>query len=469
MSTQACNQAQLADSTFVWHPFTKLKVPESTQPATRILQRGEGSRLWDVEGRVYYDGNSSIWTCLHGHGHPALIEAVTKQISKLDHVSALGLGNEQAAQLAAELCAAMSPVFSDGRVMFCSDGSSAVEAALKMLHLARRLRGEPQRQLFLRFGGAYHGDTIGAMSVSHSTGFHHPFCDLMFQSMTVPTPACYRCPHNKAQPERGVDARQSRRCEWECLAELEAVVDSAPGGTVNALWAESLVQGAAGFVMQPQGYLRQASELLQQREVWLACDEILTGSGRCGPVSPSVAQGARPQVVALGKSLSGGVLPLAATVVSREIAQLYEQPQATVFYHGHSYSGNPPACAAALASLQLLSGEHNQARQQALYAALEESGKLFWQHPNVGDVRQEGGILAVEIVQDFINRNPFPPQLHIGTRVCEAAVARGLLTRPVGDVLVLMPPLCTTADEVKDMAQILFDSLCEVLPSRSTV
>lgn len=453
---------QEADQRHVWHPFTKLHPPGCGEPA-RIIVRGEGTRLWDESGRCYFDGNSSIWTCLHGHADPVLQEAVTNQLAQLDHVSALGLANDQAALLAAELCEAMSSRFHDGRVMFSSDGSSAVEAALKILHLARRLRGEPARRIFISFGGAYHGDTTGAMSVSQSGKFHDPFRDLMFSSISIPPPACYRCPHNRAAPERGVDARLGRKCHWECLDDLKNVLQAVGSEFINALWAESPVQGAAGFQMHPPGYLTKASEILEEQGVWLACDEILTGSGRCGPFSPSVEHGARPQVVTLGKSLSGGALPLAATMVSREIAEIFEQSHSPVFYHGHSYSGHPPACAAARASLRLLREQHGPDHRKKFSAILCEAGQIFWSHPNVGDVRCEGGILAIELVADFATREPFPTGLRVGAKVCNVAAELGLLTRPVGDVLVLMPPLCATEDEITRMSLSLYEAVSRVL------
>jgi adenosylmethionine-8-amino-7-oxononanoate aminotransferase len=451
-------ELQKIDRVHVWHPFTKLanplQPPSGSGDPLIVITRASGAILCDENGKEYLDGNASIWTCLHGHGDERLTSAVCHQLQKLDHCSALGLANDQAALLAAELVEALN--LPEGtRVFFSSDGSSAIEAGLKILHQARQLRGEGHKKKFLNFCGSYHGDTVGAMSLSHSPLFHRPFAEMMFDALHVPAPACYRCPHNRALPEKGADARLTRKCHWECVRDLERVITSNEPRNINAAVIEPRVQGAAGFLMHPRGYQQKIRPLLEEHDIWLMTDEILTGMGRCGPLLTGVDDGAHPQIVALGKSLSGGVLPLAATLIAPEVAGPFSAPDAPIFYHGHSYSGNPPACAAARASLQMLRGKHNTAHRKKFASILAEASKIFWQHDNVGDVRHEGGIVAIELVEDFASRKPFPAYKRVGAAVCAKAAELGLLTRPVGDCLVLMPPLCATEEQIEKMCQLL--------------
>jgi len=457
--------AAALDRAHVWHPFTQMK--EWADPCSEVLviSEGKGALLRDEQGREFIDGNASIWTNIHGHRHPAIDAALTTQLGRIAHSSFLGATHDAAARFASELVDAVHRPGADYRVFFSDDGSTAVEAGLKMIVQARSQRGESARTRFVSVAGAYHGDTVGAMSVGQSPLFHRPFRSWLHPVREVPSPACYRCPHNRAVPERGVEARVGRQCGWECIGALQTAFDEMPE-SVAAFVMEPRVQGAAGMTMHPEGYLARAARLCSERGIWLMLDEVMTGFGRTGEMFAFQREGVTPDVLALGKGITGGYLPLAATVASAPIHEAFlgEYAEFKTFFHGHSYSGNPLGCAAARASLEVFAAESTLERNQARSTWLRRAAATFWEHPHVGDVRVEGMVCAIELVDDFATRRPFPASERIGVRVCMAARKHGLLTRPVGDVLVLMPPYCITEEQVDHMQRALWRALLEVLP-----
>jgi adenosylmethionine-8-amino-7-oxononanoate aminotransferase len=454
------------DRAHVWHPFTQMRDWNAPGHEPIVIVAGQGAVLTAGDGREYLDGNSSIWTNLHGHRRREIDEALRAQLDRIAHSSFLGLTNDVAPRLARELLAAAG--LPTHRVFFSDDGSTAVEAALKMVFQARMQCGETKRTVFLSLGHGYHGDTVGAMSAGHSALFHRAYRPLLFETREVMSPACYRCPHNRAEPVRGTEARLSRQCHWECLDELAAGLDAA-GDTASAFVIEPRVQGAAGMTMHPVGYLEKAAALCRDRGVWLVLDEVMTGFGRTGAMFAFQAEAVVPDLVALAKGLTGGYLPLAATLAGPQIfdAFLGDYSELKTFFHGHSYTGNALGCAAALASLGIFEADRTLQKNIALQKTLAGHLAAFWSHPHVGDVRQEGLIAAIEIVRDFRSRERFPVTERIGHRVCEAARRHGLLTRPVGDVLVLMPPYCSTEAQLGRMAEALWLGLNEVLPPAS--
>lgn len=450
------------DRAHVWHPFTQMRDWNDPAHAPVVIVEGHGAVLKDDQGREYLDGNSSIWTNLHGHRRTEIDEAIRAQLDRIAHSSFLGLTNDVAPRLARELVeAAGLPAH---KVFFSDDGSTAMEAALKMVYQARVQRGEKARATFVSFASGYHGDTIGAMSAGHSAIFHAAYQPLLFETREVMSPACYRCPFNRAEPVRGTDARLARKCGWECAGKLTETLDEL-GSSATALVMEPRVQGAAGMKMHPAGYLEQAAAACRERGVWLVLDEVMTGFGRTGPMFAYEQEKVTPDLVALAKGLTGGYLPLAATLASPEIFEAFlgDYSELKTFFHGHSYTGNALGCAAALASLKIFETDHTLERNAALAEKLRALSAKFWEHPNVGDVRQEGLILAVELVRDFATREPFPFAERIGHRVCEAARAHGLLTRPIGDVLVLMPPYCATDEQLAAMVEALWRGVGEIL------
>ena len=453
------------DRRHVWHPFTQMREWNAAEPL--VIVDAEGAVLRDENGREYIDGNSSIWTNIHGHRRPEIDAAICEQLGRVAHTSFLGLTNDVAPRFARELLRAVTGSDEpDGmRVFFSDDGSTAMEAGLKMIHQARQQRGEKERQMFISLGAGYHGDTVGAMSLGHSALFHGTYRALMFASREVMSPACYRCPFNRAAPERGSDARLSRKCEWECVGEAAKALDDL-GDTASAFIMEPRVQGAAGMTMHPHGYLARVAELCRERGVWLMLDEVMTGFGRTGAMFASQHEGVTPDVMALGKGIAGGYLPLAATIASAEIFAAFDGDHSEwrTFFHGHSYSGNQLGCAAAIASLRLLETVHPMELVRARGERLRELAQKFWGHPNVGDVRCEGMICAIELVEDFATRRRFPMEKRTGFRATEAARKHGLLTRCIGDVLVLMPPYCATDEQLAQAVEGLWDGLCEASP-----
>jgi adenosylmethionine-8-amino-7-oxononanoate aminotransferase len=454
------------DRRFVWHPFTQMR--EWNAGESLVIVEAEGALLRDAEGKVYLDGNSSIWTNLHGHRRREIDDAIRDQLGRIAHSSFLGLTNDVAPRFAFELLRAFTgrDEPEGWRVFFSDDGSTAMEAGLKMIHQARQQRGEKERQVFLSLSAGYHGDTVGAMSLGHSALFHGTYRPLMFESREVMSPACYRCPFNRAAPERGMDARVTRKCAWECVDEVAKALDAA-GGAASAFVMEPRVQGAGSMAMHPHGYLAQVAELCRSRGVWLMLDEVMTGFGRTGAMFAFQHEGVKPDVVALGKGIAGGYLPLAATVASEEIFAAFdgEYAEFRTFFHGHSYSGNQLGSAAALASLRLFESVHTIEHIRARAGVMKELTQRFWGHPNVGDVRCDGMICAIELVEDFTTRRRFPVERRIGFWVSEVARRHGLLTRCIGDVLVLMPPYCVSEEQLAQAVEALWRGLSDVLPA----
>ena len=459
------NSADL-DRAHVWHPFTQMRDWNASGHEPIVIVEGYGAILKAEDGREYLDGNSSIWTNLHGHRRTEIDAAIRKQLDRIAHSSFLGQSNDVAARLAAELVRAAG--LATHKVFYSDDGSTAMEAALKMIFQARVQRGETHRTTFVSLSGGYHGDTVGAMSAGHSATFHRAYQPLLFPTREVMSPACYRCPYNRAEPVRGTEGRLSRECSWECIDELKATLDDL-GETASAFVLEPRVQGAAGMLMHPHGYLSKAAEACRERGVWLLLDEVMTGFGRAGTMFAYQKEEVVPDVLAVAKGLTGGYLPLAATLASEELyaAFLGDYSELKTFFHGHSYTGNALGCAAALASLKIFEDDETLRENLILQEKLALESARFWEHPKVGDVRQEGLICAIEIVDDFTTRRPFPWTERLGHRVCEAARRHGLLTRPIGDVLVLMPPYCTSEDELAKMVEALWLGLNEVLPPQA--
>jgi adenosylmethionine-8-amino-7-oxononanoate aminotransferase len=454
------------DRAHVWHPFTPHTTWFNPSFDPVVITSGQGSWLTDSNGKRYLDGNSSIWTNLHGHCHPHINAAIKEQLDQIAHSSFLGLTNACAPRLAARLVAAARSPSSQGphlnRCFFSDDGSTAIEAALKIATQYFQQNGAPERTEFLSLGSAYHGDTIGAMSLSKSPQFHRPFNHLLFPGQTLPPPACYRCPFNRAQPVRGSDARLTRQCQWECLHPVQEAVTRA-GPRLAGMIVEPLVQGAAGFLMHPRGYLEKAAALVQEQGGLFIVDEVMTGFFRTGRWFAHHHEPVQPDLVALAKGLTAGYLPMAATLCSEKLFQGFSGGVDRTFFHGHSYTGNQLGCRAALANLDLLEAPDFLTQWTAIHESLQTVAQTFWTLPEVGDVRQEGTILAIELVRDFKSRTPFDPAARLGARICEQARHHGLLTRPVGDVLLLMPPYSTTPEEVTQMGKALLQATRETL------
>jgi adenosylmethionine---8-amino-7-oxononanoate aminotransferase len=477
------NKLARLDHRYIWHPFTQMRDWLRREPI--VIASGKGAVLRDVKGREYLDANSSIWTNLHGHNHPKINAAIQRQLRRIAHSSALGLANEPASLLAERLVALANPLAAGrsdlgasrlGKVFFSDDGSTALEVALKLSYeFTRRARGPKTRPRFLSLQGAYHGDTVGAVSLGHIDLFHKAFGGLLFKSDAVMAPYCYRCPFNRAKAERA-DARTCRKCNWECIGEIERAFtrQKKRGNPYAAFIFEPLIQGAAGMIPQPEGWLRRATDIARSHGALLIADEVMTGFGRTGTRStlnskPSLFacqnEGLRPDFLCLAKGLTGGYLLMAATLTTRKVfdAFLGEYEEFKTFFHGHSYTGNQLGASAAMASIDILQSPRSILARARLERALRDELRSLWSLPHVGDVRQVGLVAGVELVRNWRTRQPFSLRERAGLRVCEAMARRGVLTRPVGNVVVLMPPFCTTPAQARRMVSALSDAVAATL------
>lgn len=446
------NTAQLQewDRTHVWHPFTPMR--EYCREQTPVIAAGDGFYLMDTDGRRYLDGVSSLWCNVHGHRVPEIDSAIRNQLDQIAHSTLLGLANVPATLLARELVrrapAGLNHVF------FSDNGSTAVEAALKMaiqFHRQRSGAGKAvPRDLFVSLGGAYHGDTIGAVSVGGIDLFHGIYGNLLFQTVKVPSPVAYRVP-------AGYDKASYLA---HCDAELERVLTEYQS-RIAAFVIEPLVQGAAGMLVHPAGYLRRVRELTGHYHIPLIADEVAVGFGRTGTLFACEQEQVRPDLLCLSKGLTGGYLPLAATLATDEIydAFLGEPAECRTFYHGHTYTGNPLAAAAALASLELFDRNSVLANAQANAALLRQRLAEMAHLPHVGEVRQKGIMAGIELVLDPGTREPFPPAARIGHRVTLAARERGAIIRPLGDVIVLMPAPAMPPELLDELCRITQESI----------
>lgn len=467
------------DHAHVWHPFTQMRDWLTREPI--VITSGKGAVLRDVHGKEYLDANSSIWTNLHGHQHPKINAAIARQLKKIAHSSALGFANEPASLLAAELVrsaehrsARMSPTARGamlraphlGKVFFSDDGSTALEVALKLAYeFTRRTRGSKTKPRFLSLDGAYHGDTIGAVSLGHIDLFHKAYGGMLFQTDKVMSPYCYRCPFNKAKPERA-DAREYRKCHWECVSKVEQKISAQKkrGNPYAAFVFEPLMQGAAGMIPQPNGWLKRVTDIARAHGSLLIADEVMTGFGRTGATFACLREKVQPDFLCVAKGLTGGYLPMAATLTTQKVfdAFLGEYHEFKTFFHGHSFTGNQLGASAALASLEILQSKQSNAARAKLENAFATELETLWPQPNVGDVRCVGLVAGVELVKDWRTRKPFDLRERAGIRVCEAMAKHGVLTRPIGNVIVLMPPYCTTPSQARKMVHALREAITEV-------
>jgi len=464
------NKLAQLDRKFVWHPFTQMRDWLKREPI--VIASAKGAMLRDVCGREYLDANSSIWTNLHGHNHPKINTAISQQLKKIAHSSALGFANEPASLLAERLVNAANPKSHVAnrkleKVFFSDDGSTAMEVALKLAYeFTRRTRDKKSPPKFLSIDGAYHGDTVGAVSAGHIDLFHKAYSGLLFKTDKVMSPYCYRCPFNRAKPERA-DAREYRKCNWECVGLVEKKISAQKkrGNSYAAFAFEPLMQGAAGMIPQPRGWLKKVADIAHSHGALLIADEVMTGFGRTGKTFACQLENVKPDFMCLAKGLTGGYLPMAATLTTQKIfdAFLGEYEEFKTFFHGHSFTGNQLGAAASLASFEILQSEKSIRAREQLEKYLCEELKPLWQLQSVGDVRQVGLIAGIELVKNWRTREPFELRERAGIRVCDAMAKRGVLTRPIGNVIVLMPPYCMTREQARKMVLAVHDSVQEVL------
>jgi adenosylmethionine-8-amino-7-oxononanoate aminotransferase len=395
------------DKLHCWHPFTQHAEWCSPDHDPLVLAGGRGALLYDEEGREYIDGNSSIWTNIHGHGHPRLDAALKAQIDRIAHTSFLGFTNPPAAQLAAELCG-LFPSGTLTRCFFSDDGSTAIEVALKMAVQFWQLSGQPEKRRFVAFREAYHGDTMGASSLGGIPLFHGRFAQWQF-------PAVF------------IDSIDS-------LASIDP-------SEVAAVIIEPLIQGAAGMKLWPSGMLARLREWCGEHDVLLILDEVMTGFGRTGKMFACEHEEIVPDFIALAKGLTGGYLPLAATLTTERVFSAFLGGVERTLFYGHSYTGNQLGCAVALENLAIFREEQTLRSLEHKIALMSSLLDELRSHPRIGEVRQCGFIAGIDL-------NGFPPEARTGARVCLLARKHGLLTRPIRDTIVLMPPYCISEAEL---------------------
>lgn len=458
MTTQNPTPAELEqmDKQFIWHPFTQMSNWMDEEPL--IIAAGQGSYLDDIHGHRYLDGVSSLWVTVHGHRQADIDRAIIDQLSLIAHSTFLGLSNVPAIKLAKELIE-ISPENLQ-KVFYSDNGSTAMEISLKM-SLQFWLQSEGQhtsKTQFMSFRNGYHGDTIGSISAGGIDLFHKIYKPLLFDGIKVNSPYCYRCHMDKEYPA----------CRMVCLAEVEEAMDS-HHKQVAAIVMEPLVQGAGGMITFPPGYVRRISELASKYEILLIADEVATGFGRTGSLFACQREGVEPDFMAVAKGITGGYLPLAATLTTQRIfdAFLGEYEQQKTFFHGHTYTANPLACAAALANLEVFRNENTMEKLQHKISFLYQRLQSFRGLSHVGDIRQMGFMVGIELVADRDSKERYPLTSRIGSRVVQEARRNGIIIRPLGDVIVLMPPLSINLDELDVLLETTYQSIKKITENRN--
>ncbi|MCC7083694.1 MAG: adenosylmethionine--8-amino-7-oxononanoate transaminase [Pirellulales bacterium] len=445
------------DREIVWHAFTQM-----AEYKPLVIEHAHGCTLVDIDGREYLDGTASLWCNLHGHRHPRLDAALREQLDRVAHVTNLGMSNPTTIVLAKRLVELAPPGLN--HVFYSDDGATAVEVALKMALQFWRQRPDPrpEKSVYIALGNAYHGDTLGSVSVGGVERFHAMFAPLLFEVIRLPAPDCYRYPPeiDRYAIERlaGINSLEMDDLAVELdeeaplayhLGLLQHVLKK-NHHRVAAMVVEPLVQCAAGMVTHPLGYLHGVRQLCTKYDVLLIADEVAVGFGRTGMMFACEHEKVTPDFLCLAKGITGGYMPLAATLTTDEIwnAFLGTYAESKAFFHGHTYGGNPLGAAVALANLDIFAEEKTLEQMQPKIARLTEHLRRMAQHPHVGDVRQRGLIAGIELVQDKATKLSYPWEQRRGWQVCEAALAEGVLIRPLGNVVVICPPLAIALDEL---------------------
>ena len=435
------------DKRYLWHPFTQMQ--DWLTEDVVIIERGEGCYLIDAVGNRYIDGTASMWTNVHGHNHPELNTALKAQLDKIAHTTLLGYSNVPAIQLAQKLVE-ITPAGLN-KVFYSDNGSTAVEIALKMAYQYWQHKGEPQRKLFIHFDNAYHGDTIGAMSVGGIDSFHTTFDSLLFKGVRVSAPETYR----SADTSSNNTAVKTR---W--LHAVEAAL-SENAGQVAGIILEPLIQGAGGMLIAPKGFLKELAVFAKRWETLLIVDEVMTGFGRTGKMWACEHENVTPDILCTAKGLAAGYLPLAATLTTDNLynAFLGKYRDLKTFFHGHTFTGNPLACAVALENIAIFERENLLSELQPTIEHFRNRLQEFYRLPHVGDVRVCGLAAGVELMENPDSHTPYPFEEKVGIRVCKEALARGAMLRPLVNTIVLMPTLQITISALDTLLDIVYTSI----------
>lgn len=439
----------LWDRENIWHPFTQMK-DWKTDPMI-VIERGQGNLLVDTDGKKYIDGVSSLWANIHGHRVKAIDRALKRQVGRIAHSTFLGLTHPGAIELSKKLLGIAPRGLS--KVFYSDSGASAVEVALKMAYQYWQLLGKKNKKTFLRLKNAYHGDTLGAVSVGGIGIFQRTFQGLLFKAYEADAPYRYR------DAFKGSEEGYARFM----AGKVEAILKKHHNSICALVW-EPVMQGAAGMLKQPPGYGARLRALTKKYGVFLIADEVATGFGRTGKMFACEHEGVSPDFLCVAKGITGGYLPLSATLTTQAVYEAFlgEHSEFKAFFHGHTYSANPLACAAALANLEIFEKEKTL---QKLGKKIEVLSQELWKMKrlaHVGDVRQAGFMVGIELVKDARTKEPYPPAQKRGMRVGMLARKHGVLIRPLGNVVVLMPPLSITASELKKLCRVVHACIEEV-------
>lgn len=443
------------DKEYLWHPFTQMKYWLGEEPT--IFIEGKDCFLKDIDGKWYLDGVSSLWVNIHGHRRVEIDEAVKSQLDRIAHSTLLGACNEPSITLAKKIADLLREKLPWGepltKIFYSDNGSTAVEIALKIAYQYWVNQGIKERDIFVSLKEGYHGDTTGAVSVGGIELFHQIYKPLLNKSIQAPAPFCYRCELNLVHPSCGI----------ACLGEMENILRQNHERIV-AVVVEPLVQCAGGIIVWPRGYLKGLRELCNKYNILLIADEVATGFGRTGKMFACEHEEVTPDLICLSKGITNGYMPLAVTAVSEKIfnAFLGELEDKKTFYHGHSYTGNPLACAAALANLEIFKKDGTLEKLFPKISLLKEKLSEISQFKHVGDVRQKGMIAGVELVKDKKIKEPFPWKEQTGWKVVKSARKYGVWLRPLGDVIVIMPPLVISEENLERLLVVIKECIIEL-------
>jgi len=434
------------DKRYIWHPFTQMKDYMDTNPL--VIEKGDGCYLIDIAGNKYIDGVSSLWVLVHGHGKKELVDAVEKQSKILCHSTLLGLANVPSILLAKKLIEIAPRGLS--RVFYSDNGSTSVEIALKMAYQYWQQKGNKKKKRFISFTNAYHGDTIGSVSVGGIDLFHQVYGPLLFKTYKAPSPYCYRCP---LKLER-------ETCGLAWVEAFEKVV-KVHHEEACAVIVEPLVQGAAGMIMQPPGWLHAVWKIAKEHDLLFITDEVATGFGRTGNMFACDEEKISPDFLCVAKGITGGYLPLAATLSTEEVFNgfLGQFDEFKTFFHGHTYTGNPLACAVAVENIDLFKKGRVLQKLKHKIVNLRKALERFKDLSHVGEVRQKGFMVGIELVKSRKTKRPYLPCDKIGQKVIWEARKRGVIMRPLGDVIVLMPPLAIDEPTLEKLVDVTYESI----------
>jgi len=440
---QTMNDLVKKDLKYIWHPYTQMKECAESPPI--LIERARGVKLYDAEGKFYYDTISSWWCNVHGHNHPKIKKAIKEQLNSLEHVLFAGFTHKPAIELAERLVS-ITPE-SLNRVFFSDNGSTAVETALKIAFQYWQNIGEARKRKFVSLDYGYHGDTIGTMSVSGVDLFSEVFSPLFYDSFKAPSPYCYRCPMSKERPS----------CDIECLGPMEEIL-KAHHEEIAAVILEPMVMGAGGMIVYPKEYLREVSRLAREYDVHLILDEVATGFGRTGKMFACEHAGVEPDIICLSKGITSGYLPLGATLVTDKIFRAFYDDHISrkTFYHGHTYTANPLSCSAAVASLEIFEEDQTLKRIEELIPIFHKGMDRFKTLNITGDVRYIGMIGAIELVKDRETKEEFELMDRIGYRVYKEGLKVGIILRPLGNIVYFYLPLCIRRSEIEKVLRKAF-------------